>query len=66
MKRYTFTLMIDEGNDEFWESIENVSGCDQLTSLLQLALHDYGFNEDSTKLELVRFQKVPDNIYMSE
>jgi hypothetical protein len=30
MKRYVFELIIEEGNDEFWESIADKSGCDEI------------------------------------
>lgn len=28
MKRYVLEVVIEEGNDEFWESIEHQTGCD--------------------------------------
>ena len=34
MKRYTFEVVIEEGNDEFWDSLKESgsTGCDQMTS----------------------------------
>ena len=57
MKTYTFMLTIKEGNDEFWENIENRPGCAELANLLSTMLADYGFHADNSSLELVRYKK---------
>lgn len=48
MKKYKFEVIINEGGDEFWESINNKSGCDEVTDLLEECLKDKGFiiNDD--------------------
>lgn len=46
MKRYIFEVVIDEGNDEFWEELtENqVTGCDEVSDMLKTGLESYGIN----------------------
>lgn len=45
-KKYTFTLVLHEQNDEWWEEIERnkSSGCNELTKLVDMALANVGFN----------------------
>lgn len=49
-KRYTLTLVIEEGNDEFWEEINErgVTGCDEVQKMIEHALGDYGCYVNST------------------
>ena len=35
MKQYKFEVIVKEGNDEFWESLENRSGCDEVLEMIQ-------------------------------
>ncbi len=56
MKTYSFELIIREGNDEFWESLEGKSGCDEISDLLRSMLWEFGFNESNSKLSLVKFE----------
>lgn len=46
MKRYQFTLIIEEGCDEFWESIKNKTGCDEVTEAIKVCLCNEGWCED--------------------
>lgn len=55
MKQYEFKLVIKEGNDEFWESIESKSGCDEVEEVLRNALESYGFDDYNSSIALVRF-----------
>lgn len=45
MKTYTLQVIIEEGNDEFWESLTAVSGCDEVTEAVIDALDAIGFSE---------------------
>jgi hypothetical protein len=47
MKEYKFELIIKEGCDEFWESLEGKSGCDELTTLISQIMEDGGFWPDT-------------------
>lgn len=40
MKRYVLEVVIKEGNDEYWESLNNSgkSGCDDLVDMVQTTL----------------------------
>lgn len=42
MKTYKFELIVSEGNDEFWEGLEeeNKSGCDEVLDMIQEMLRD--------------------------
>ena len=35
MKRYKFELVVNEGCDEFWESLEGKTGCDEVHSWIK-------------------------------
>lgn len=52
LKQYTLTVFIEEGCDEFWESIKD-TGCDEVVALVEDALVDYGFND--AKVKLIKF-----------
>lgn len=41
MKTYKFEVTIDEGYDEFWESLENKTGVEEITEWLEEALEEY-------------------------
>lgn len=57
MKVYEFKLLIEEGNDEFWEELEGKSGCDEVRELLLAMLAEYGFYDDNSKLTLTSFKE---------
>ena len=54
MKQYTFKLIIKEGCDEFWESIENKTGCDEVEIIVKGALDEYF--PDEYELKLTNFE----------
>lgn len=61
MKKYTFKVVVDEGNDEYWEKLldEKVSGCDEITAYVTDAIA----NGDSTAgmdvtVKLIKFEDV--------
>lgn len=58
MKRYVFEIIIEEGNDDFWEELNanNKSGCDEVTEMLQEMLDSTGFVE--ARLTLKQFYNV--------
>ena len=57
MRKYTFELVVLEGNDEFWESIEDGSGCDEVEAKIAEALEARGFvNHDNCSLTLRKFE----------
>lgn len=58
MKRYEFNLTIIEGNDEFWESIEDRSGWDEVEALIKEALTAYGFDDYNSSLLLVSYKNI--------
>jgi hypothetical protein len=45
MKTYTIEITIEEGSDEFWESLNGKSGCDEVVDIVRDALADVGFTE---------------------
>ena len=56
MKKYTFEIVVNEGNDEFWEGIADKSGCDEVRDLLVDALNNIGlFTDDNCELNLKKF-----------
>ena len=57
MKHYEFRLVIHEGNDEFWESILDKTGCDEVKDAIVDMLNDRGFFTDTNcELDLVQFK----------
>ena len=52
MKEYTFKLVINEGNDEFWEAINKKgTGCDDVLQEISNWLTGFNF-----ELQLVKFE----------
>lgn len=45
-KTYTFELVVHEGNDEFWESLEHKCGADEVKEMLLSALSSVGLDEE--------------------
>lgn len=43
MKKYVFELTVHEGNDEFWESIKDKSGCDEVRDEVKQLIESGGF-----------------------
>lgn len=56
-KVYTVTIIITEGNDEFWEKLRNKSGCDEIVEEIKDALADRGFVEPDCHVCLTKFSK---------
>ena len=57
MRKYTFEIVVEEGNDEFWESLKG-SGCDEVQAVVAEALESNGFMPENTTVRLVTFQNV--------
>lgn len=56
MKRYKFQITIEEGNDEFWQSLQGKSGCEEITGCIKSALEEIGFSgQYGTDLKLIEF-----------
>ena len=43
MKEYTFKFVVHEGNDEFWESLENKTGCEEVYNEVKALLESGGY-----------------------
>lgn len=43
MKRYTFELTVEEGNDEFWENIKGKTGCDEVREEVKMLIEQGGY-----------------------
>jgi len=43
--KYSYTITIEEGSDEWWESIEDKCKCEELKQLLIIVLGNVGFYE---------------------
>lgn len=60
MKRYTLQLVIEEGSDEFWESIKG-SGADEVVELVEDALFAVGFvGGENCRLKMIKFEDEPE------
>lgn len=62
MKRYTFEVALDEGNDEFWDSIANRKGTKEVKALMEDMLGVHGFNTTkpykNASVKLTKFEKL--------
>lgn len=58
LKTYTVSVTIQEGSDEFWETLNNKSGCDEIVQIVKDALEDRGFApDDGCYVRLERFEE---------
>ncbi len=57
MRQYIFKLTINEGNDEFWESIDG-TGYDVIKTAILLTLEDAGFIPEHCTLTLKKYQDI--------
>jgi hypothetical protein len=60
-KRYVFELIIEEGNDEFWEGIID-TGVNEVTECMKDALNNAGWSVDpewGVTLNLVQYSNKP-------
>lgn len=55
LKTYTLMVTIKEGSDEFWESLADKSGVDEIVEKVRECLADRGFVEPDCIVGLVRF-----------
>lgn len=61
MRKYLFELEIEEGQDEFWEEIQNKSstGCEEVVNLIEELLWEGGLvtkgENKNCELNLVRY-----------
>jgi hypothetical protein len=49
MKTYKIEIIIQEGNDHFWNDIStrNVTGCDEVLEAVKMQLSEVGWDEES-------------------
>jgi hypothetical protein len=60
VKTYTFKLVITEGSDEFWESLEGKSGADEVYSAILDCLDSQGWIKDKNQLTLQKYEDTKD------
>lgn len=59
MKRYLFSVAIEEGNDEFWEKLNGTTGCEQVTEVVEECFAHFGFySGENVTIKLVKFEDV--------
>lgn len=57
MKKYTFEVVIEEGNDEFWEGVDDVEyGAEELCHCLQRLLDEHGFAHENTTVKVKDYE----------
>jgi hypothetical protein len=57
MRKYTFEIVLNEGNDEFWEELEG-TGCDQVKELVVDIFAQFGFTEEECEVTLKTFEDI--------
>ena len=50
MRKYTFEIVITEGNDEFWEGLKG-TGCDAIMTSLKATLDNEGWYDAEVTLK---------------
>ncbi len=58
MKRYTLEVTIDEASDEFWESLGDKSGGDEVAYVVSKILDEAGFSPENCLVSLVKFERI--------
>jgi hypothetical protein len=60
MRKYTFSVEIFEGSDEFWEELRTTgsSGADDITSMVKeaLAIHGFDVYGPDAKVTLTKYE----------
>lgn len=59
LKTYTITVTIQEGSDEFWESLRGKSGCDEVVDEVESCLAERGFAGSQCEVRLSSFEERP-------
>lgn len=50
MKKYEFLVTVYEGNDEFWESLEGKTGCDEVQEVVEDSLYPLLMGDGEVRL----------------
>lgn len=56
-KTYEISVTIQEGSDEFWESLRGKSGADDVVEEVRAALADRGYVQPNCYVRLTRFEE---------
>lgn len=57
MKKYTFEIIIKEGNDEFWEEMKG-TGCDEVQKIVKECLDANCSGLVNVEIQLKKFEDV--------
>ena len=57
LKTYTISVTIQEGCDEFWDSLRNKSGCDEVVEEVKSCLASHGFTPPECYVRLEKFEE---------
>ena len=63
VKRFTIEVVIEEGNDEFWEGLEEEgkSGVDDIVESIKVQIRSTGFYD--AKITCTKYEVVPGSIF---
>ena len=57
LKTYTFEVVVEEGSDEFWESIAGEAGCKEVVEMVRNSLAESGMiHGENCTVNLKRFE----------